>query len=59
MPGAPAPRSVVLTHFSDELDPDWTRSEASRAYGGPVELAEEGAIYTSRRPAARAGGGER
>jgi ribonuclease BN (tRNA processing enzyme) len=38
-------KRVVLTHFSDELDPDWARSEAGEAFGGPVELAEEGAVY--------------
>ena len=39
-------RRVVLTHFSDELDPDWFRAEASAGYGGPVELAHEGAVYS-------------
>ena len=39
-------RRLVLTHFSDELDPEWVRAEASAAFGGPVELAEEGAVYT-------------
>jgi len=39
-------RRVVITHFSDELDPAWARDEASRSFGGPVELAEEGAVYT-------------
>jgi ribonuclease BN (tRNA processing enzyme) len=39
-------RRLVLTHFSDELDPEWARSEATKAYGGPVELAREGAVYT-------------
>jgi ribonuclease BN (tRNA processing enzyme) len=38
-------RRVVLTHFSDELDPEWAREEAAAAYGGPVELAREGAVY--------------
>ncbi|MBV8999629.1 MAG: MBL fold metallo-hydrolase [Solirubrobacterales bacterium] len=38
-------RRVVLTHFSDELDPDLARAEASEAYGAPVELAHEGAVY--------------
>jgi ribonuclease BN (tRNA processing enzyme) len=38
-------RRVVLTHFSDELDPDWARAEAAEAFGGPVELAYEGAVY--------------
>ncbi|MGH2887483.1 MAG: MBL fold metallo-hydrolase, partial [Solirubrobacteraceae bacterium] len=37
---------LVLTHFSDELDPDWARAEAAEAFGGPVELAYEGAVYT-------------
>ena len=39
-------RRVVITHFSDELDSDWARTEASSAYGEPVELAQEGAVYT-------------
>jgi ribonuclease BN (tRNA processing enzyme) len=38
-------RRVVLTHFSDELDADWARGEAGDAFGGPVELAQEGAVY--------------
>ena len=41
-----AARRLVLTHFSDELDPDWARAEAREGYGRPVELAEEGAVYT-------------
>jgi ribonuclease BN (tRNA processing enzyme) len=36
---------VVLTHISDELDPDWARREGSEAFGGPVEMAREGAVY--------------
>jgi ribonuclease BN (tRNA processing enzyme) len=36
---------LVLTHFSDELDPEWARAEAGAAYGGQVELAYEGAVY--------------
>ena len=39
-------RRMVLTHYSDEMDPDWARAEAVRTYGGPVELAREGDIYT-------------
>ena len=39
-------RKVILTHFSDELDPDWARAEAGQAYGHDVELAREGAVYT-------------
>jgi ribonuclease BN (tRNA processing enzyme) len=38
-------RRVVLTHYSDELDVDWLRAEAEGSYGGPVELAVEGASY--------------
>ena len=41
-----AARRLVITHISDELDPDWARAEAERGYGGPVELAAEGAVYT-------------
>jgi ribonuclease BN (tRNA processing enzyme) len=37
---------LVLTHFSDEMDPEWARLEAATSYGGPVELAQEGAVYT-------------
>jgi ribonuclease BN (tRNA processing enzyme) len=36
---------LVITHFSDELDPEWARSEAERGFGGPVEVAREGAVY--------------
>jgi ribonuclease BN (tRNA processing enzyme) len=39
-------RRLVLTHYSDELDPEWTRAEAFDSFGGPVELATEGAVYT-------------
>jgi ribonuclease BN (tRNA processing enzyme) len=39
-------RRVVITHISDELDEEHAREEASRAYGGPVEVAHEGAVYT-------------
>ena len=38
-------RRLVLTHFSDELDPEWARAQASEGFGGPVELAHEGAVY--------------
>ncbi len=38
-------KRVVLTHISDELDALWARDEASRAYGGEVELAAEGQVY--------------
>jgi ribonuclease BN (tRNA processing enzyme) len=39
-------RRLVLTHYSDELDADLTRSEATASFGGPVELAREGAVYS-------------
>jgi ribonuclease BN (tRNA processing enzyme) len=40
-----AARRIVLTHYSDELDPEWIRAEASDSYGDSVELAVEGASY--------------
>lgn len=36
---------LVLTHFSDELDVARVRSEAEDGFGGPVDLAVEGAVY--------------
>jgi ribonuclease BN (tRNA processing enzyme) len=36
---------VVLTHISDELDQDWAREEGSGAFGAPVDIAREGAVY--------------
>jgi ribonuclease BN (tRNA processing enzyme) len=36
---------LVLVHISDELDPDWARGEASATFGGPVEVATEGAAF--------------
>jgi ribonuclease BN (tRNA processing enzyme) len=41
-----AARRLVLTHLSDQLDESWARGEAERAYGRPVEVAYEGAVYT-------------
>ncbi len=41
-----AARRLVVTHFSDELDRDWIRSQAAEAFGGEVELAHEGALYS-------------
>ena len=38
-------RRLVVTHFSDELDADWVRAEAAAAFGGPVDVAREGAVY--------------
>jgi len=37
---------LVLTHISDELDALWAKGEAERAFGGPVTVAREGAVYT-------------
>ena len=37
---------LVLTHISDELDELWARAEAEEAFGGPVLVAHEGAVYT-------------
>jgi len=39
-------RRIVLTHLTDELDAGHARAEAERAFGGPVEIAREGAVYT-------------
>jgi ribonuclease BN (tRNA processing enzyme) len=38
-------RRLVLTHLSDELDAQWARSEAERTFGGPVDVAHEGAVF--------------
>ena len=39
--GAGAARAL-LTHVSDELDPEWVRAEGARGFGAPVALAEPG-----------------
>jgi ribonuclease BN (tRNA processing enzyme) len=39
-------KRLVLTHFAAEVGADWVCSEAARAFGGPVDAAHEGAIYT-------------
>jgi ribonuclease BN (tRNA processing enzyme) len=39
-------RRLVLTHISDELDEQWARAEAEKAFGGPVDVAREGAVFT-------------
>jgi ribonuclease BN (tRNA processing enzyme) len=36
---------LVLTHMSDELDVLWARREAEHTFGGPVDVAHEGAVY--------------
>jgi ribonuclease BN (tRNA processing enzyme) len=38
-------KRLVLVHISDELDADWARQEAEQAFGGPVEVASEGATF--------------
>ena len=38
-------QSVVLTHMSDEMDELWARREAEAAFGGPVHIATEGAVF--------------
>jgi ribonuclease BN (tRNA processing enzyme) len=38
-------KRLVLVHISDELDADWARREAEQAFGGPVEVATEGATF--------------
>lgn len=42
---AAAARRLVLTHFSDELDPERVRAEGTAGYGAGVELAAEGAVF--------------
>jgi ribonuclease BN (tRNA processing enzyme) len=39
-------KRVVITHFSDELDPGWAHAQAVEAFDGEVELAHQGAVYT-------------
>lgn len=36
---------VVLTHISDELDQEQAGQQAAKAFGGPTEVAREGAVY--------------
>ncbi len=38
-------KRLVLTHISDEMDAEWAKAEAEKAFGGPVELARQGATY--------------
>jgi ribonuclease BN (tRNA processing enzyme) len=37
---------LVITHISDELDERWAQAEAEKAFGAPVLVAHEGAVYT-------------
>jgi ribonuclease BN (tRNA processing enzyme) len=38
-------KRVVLTHISDELDELWAREQGTQAFGQPVHMAREGAVY--------------
>jgi ribonuclease BN (tRNA processing enzyme) len=38
-------RRLLLVHISDELDAGWARTQAEEAFGGPVEVAAEGATF--------------
>src|SRR3954453_13399016 len=38
-------KRVLLTHMSDEMDELWARREAEAAFGGPVHIATEGAVF--------------
>jgi ribonuclease BN (tRNA processing enzyme) len=40
-----AAKRLVLTHMSDELDQLWAKTAAEDAFGGPVAVAGEGAVY--------------
>src|SRR3954470_21724914 len=40
-----AAKHLLLVHISDELDAEAARERASDAFGGPVEVAREGAVY--------------
>lgn len=33
---------LMLTHISDELDPEWAAAEAGSTYSGPIQVAAEG-----------------
>ena len=37
---------LIVTHFSDELDPARVQAEASASFGAPAELAAEGTRFT-------------
>jgi ribonuclease BN (tRNA processing enzyme) len=38
-------RRLVLSHISADVDAGWAHAEAAEAFGGPVEIAHEGAVY--------------
>ena len=35
-------KQLMLTHISDEIDPDWALEQARTTYNGPVSVAREG-----------------
>jgi ribonuclease BN (tRNA processing enzyme) len=37
-------RRLLVTHFSDQLDPAWVAAEAAAGYGARADLAAEGAV---------------
>lgn len=39
-------KRLLLTHFSDELDPGWVHDEATGQFSGPADLAAEGLSIT-------------
>ncbi len=43
-------KRLVITHISDELDEQGAREQAQEAFGGPVEVASEGAAYIVGQP---------
>jgi ribonuclease BN (tRNA processing enzyme) len=39
-------RRLVVTHYAQELGPEWVRAQAAQTYGDAVEVAHEGATFT-------------
>lgn len=38
-------RTLMLTHFYPSLEPEQARARAALAYGGPIEIARDGALH--------------
>jgi ribonuclease BN (tRNA processing enzyme) len=38
-------KAALLTHVSDELDPEWIAAEGTKSFGAPVSVASEGVIF--------------
>jgi ribonuclease BN (tRNA processing enzyme) len=38
-------KQLVLTHLSEDLGRVWARDQAAEGFGGPVDVAREGAVY--------------